>query len=205
MSVWSRGVGVLAIAVGAGLAYSEWVTWRASREAIPAGNLDADRVEDAETVLVLGCPFAALHRWRVRIAMRSTDPARARFIFSGAAVRSALSEAQMMADYAVSLGVPVGSIILEDRATTTVENITNSTPLMADAPVIKIASNTFHALRARRILGEQSPDLATRLVRTRDYLPLEWGPLHAVMAAHELYRQLRVALWRRRFTKPWRS
>lgn len=142
-------------------------------------------------MLVLGCPLSALYRWRVRIAVRSTDPARARFVFSGAAVRSELSEAQMMANYAVvSLGVPAANIELEDRSTTTVENISYSLPLLADAPAIKIASNTFHARRARRIMHDESPELAARLVRARDYIPGEWGPLHAVMIVHELIRSL---------------
>src|SRR5699024_7307647 len=102
-----------------------------------------------ESVLVLGCPLAVLQRWRVRIALRSTDPDRARFVFSGAAVRTRLSEAQMMADYAVrKLGVPVDNVVVEDQSRTTVENIVNSAPLMAASPAIKIASNTFHARRA---------------------------------------------------------
>jgi uncharacterized SAM-binding protein YcdF (DUF218 family) len=180
---------VVAAAVAAGLAWGEWRTWRASRDDLPAAGLDPGRVEDGEVVLVLGCPLAALHRWRVRIAVRSTDPSRARFVFSGAAVRSTLSEAQMMANYAVlSLGVPADNVVLEDQARTTVENIANSIPLMVDAPAIKIASNTYHARRARRILRDQSPELATRLVRCRDYIPGEWGPLHAILLVHELFR-----------------
>lgn len=105
-------------------------------------------------------------------------------------MRSELSEAQMMADYAESLGVPAANIILEDQSRTTVENVTNSIPLLADAPAIKIASNTFHARRARRILRDESPELAARLVRTRDYIPGEWGPLHLVMLVHEALRAL---------------
>ena len=186
---WTKITGVVAGAVAAGLAWCEWATWRASREALPADGVDPAHVEDGEAVLVLGCPRPILHRWRVRIALRSTDPAKARFIFSGAAVRSVLSEAQMMADYAVvSLGVPPTNIVLEDQSTTTVENIANSMPQLANAPAIKIASNTFHARRARYILREKSPELAQRLVRTRDYIPCEGGPLHAVMMVQELLR-----------------
>ncbi|MCV7284510.1 YdcF family protein [Mycolicibacterium wolinskyi] len=189
MGIWTRG----AIVVGTALAWCEWLTWRASREDLPAEGLDPGRVEDGEVILVLGCPRPALHRWRVRIAVRSTDAARARFIFSGGAVRSELSEAQMMANYAVvTLGVPATNIALEDQSRTTVENITNSIPMMADSPAVKIASNTFHARRARRILRDESPELAARLVRARDYLPCEWGLAHALMVAHEMLRR-RVA------------
>jgi hypothetical protein len=61
--------------------------------------------------------------------------------------------------------------VVEDQSTSTLENILNSVPLMAANPVIKIASNALHALRARAILSKQSPELATRLVRARDYIP----------------------------------
>ncbi|MGV0744845.1 YdcF family protein [Mycolicibacterium sp. XJ870] len=187
MRTWTRRAAAVVVAV---LAWCEWKTWRASQEDLPADGLDPARIEKGEVILVLGCPRPALYRWRVRIAVRSTDPMRARFIFSGGAVRSKLSEAQMMANYAVvTLGVPATNIVLEDQSRTTVQNIENSIPLLVDAPAIKIASNTFHARRARRILRDESPELAARLVRARDYLPVEWGPVHGFMLAHELIRR----------------
>jgi uncharacterized SAM-binding protein YcdF (DUF218 family) len=134
----------------------------------------------------------ALLRWRVRIAVRSTDPAVTRFVFSGGAVRSRVPEAQMMADYAVgALGISPDHVVVEDKSRTTEENIMNSAPLLVDSPAIKIASNTFHALRARMILRDMSPDLANRLAPARDYLPFEWGPLHALLLAYDGYRFLR--------------
>jgi uncharacterized SAM-binding protein YcdF (DUF218 family) len=183
----------LVVAVfGVVFGWTEWRTWRASREALPPGATDPARIEPGESILVLGCPLPILHRWRVRIAVRSTDPNRARFVFSGGAVRSQVAEARMMADYAVhKLGVPVRNVVVEDQSRTTIENVANSAPLMTDSPVIKIASNTFHARRARRILYDESPELAERLVRTRDYIPVEWGPLHALMVAYEGYRNHR--------------
>ena len=64
--------------------------------------------------------------------------------------------------------------------------------MIADSPAVKIASNTFHARRARQILCGESPDFAARLVRARDYIPLEWGPLHTVVVAFEYYRDRRA-------------
>jgi uncharacterized SAM-binding protein YcdF (DUF218 family) len=178
------------IAVVAGVfGWAEWRTWRASREALPARATDPARIEPGESVLVLGCPLPILQRWRVRIAVRSTDPDRARFVFSGGAVHGRVPEARMMADYAVGeLGVPAHNVVVEDQSRTTVENVANSAPLMADSPAIKIASHPFHARRARRILQDRSPELADRLVRARDYIPFEWGPLHALMLAYESSR-----------------
>jgi uncharacterized SAM-binding protein YcdF (DUF218 family) len=187
-----RGVAIVLTAVSAVLGLAEWVTWKASRQVLPAGAVDAGRIEPGESVLVLGCPLPALQRWRVRIATRSTEPARARFVFSGGAVKTRIPEAQMMADYAVhELRVPVHNVVVEDQSTSTLENIVNTAPLMADSPAIKIASNTLHALRARAILSKQSPELATRLVRARDYIPFEWGLLHVLMLAYDGYRYVR--------------
>jgi uncharacterized SAM-binding protein YcdF (DUF218 family) len=167
---------------------AEWATWKASREL--TATADAAPVP-GESVVVLGCPITALWKWRVRIAVRSTDPSTARFICSGAAVRTRVSEAELMADYAINrLGVPPANVIVEDRSRNTVQNIENSIPLIADGPAIKIASNTFHARRARQILHEQAPTLARRLRPARDYIPGEWGPLHTVLLAYHLYRNL---------------
>ncbi|HEX7827981.1 MAG TPA: YdcF family protein [Mycobacterium sp.] len=169
--------------------WAEWVTWRASRDFLPS---NPPQATGADTVLVLGCPWPVLQRWRVRIAVRSTDPQQSRFVFSGAAVRTPVSEAQMMADYAVhTLGVPAANVVVEDRSRTTVQNVVNTIPLMPDGSAVKVASNTFHARRARRILFDESPELGARLVRARDYLPLEWGPLHVLLVAFEYYRDRR--------------
>jgi uncharacterized SAM-binding protein YcdF (DUF218 family) len=181
--------------VGAVLAGAEWATWRASRAFLEQGATDSRRIVDGESVLVLGCPQPALHQWRVRIAVRSTDPHRARFVFSGGAVRTQVPEARMMADYAVQqLGVPAENVVVEDQSRTTVENIVNSAPLMLDSPAIKIASEPFHARRARRILRRESPELARCLVRARDYVPFEWGPAHALLLAFESYLSRRARL-----------
>ncbi|MCX2715562.1 YdcF family protein [Mycolicibacterium sp. J2] len=165
---------------------AEWATWKASREL--TASADGAPVP-GETVLVLGCPITALWKWRVRIAVRSTDPSTARFVFSGAAVRTPVPEAELMADYAIRrLGVPPANVIVEDRSRNTVQNIVNAIPLMTDSPAIKIVSNTFHARRARQILHEQAPMLAERLHPARDYIPGEWGPLHVALLAYHLYR-----------------
>ena len=98
----------------------------------------------------------------------------------------------MMADYAVSRGVPLRHVMIEDQSRTTVDNIVNSAPLLADCSVVMIASDTFHARRARKIMHAESPELARRLVRARDYIPFEWGALHVALVAAETYRRRRA-------------
>ncbi|WP_308192939.1 YdcF family protein [Mycobacterium sp. PSTR-4-N] len=195
MTIRRSRIASLATVLGVVFGWAEWTTWKASRDVLPPGAAGPGHAVPGESVLVLGCPLPVLQRWRVRIAVRSTDPDRARFVFSGGPVRGAVPEAQMMADYAVrELGVPARNVTIEDRSRTTVENIVNSVPLMADSPAIKIASNTFHARRARQILRDESPELAARLVRARDYLPMEWGPLHVALVAFEGFRDRRARM-----------
>lgn len=177
----------MAVVVGG----SEYLTWKASRDLLPGGRTGA-RSEPGEAVLVLGYPadsrgrLSLVQRWRVRIAVRSTDPTTARFVFTGAATNGGVSEAQMMADHAVSaFGIPRTNVVLEEQARTTWENIAYSLPLLGDAAAIKIASNTFHARRARGYLATQAPELAGRLRRARDFVPGELAPLKPLLVAYE--------------------
>jgi hypothetical protein len=203
-----RAALTVAAGVGATLAVAEAVTWRASHSFVPRARRDATVHEPGEAVLVLGFAsrghgrVGAVQHWRIRIAVRSVDPADALFVFTGAATRGGLSEAAVMADHAeCRFGVPRAHIVLEEQATTTWENIGFSIPLLADATSIRIASNTFHARRARRYLAKRSPELAERLRRGRDYLPLEFAPLKPVLAGYELVRILRELLRRLRISQ----
>jgi uncharacterized SAM-binding protein YcdF (DUF218 family) len=62
-----------------------------------------------------------------------------------------VSEARAMADYLIAAGVPEGAILLEDRSTTTLENLTFSRRIMVerkpDYRCVVVTSN-YHVLRA---------------------------------------------------------
>lgn len=73
-----------------------------------------------------------------------------RLVVCGGMGKHPPSEAQAMADILISAGVPADAIILEDRSTTTGENIANAKALIADGPVI-IVTDWYHAPRARLI------------------------------------------------------
>lgn len=112
-------------------------------------------------------------------------------------MRGQVPEAQMIADYAIhKLHVPTRNVVLDDQSRSTVENVMNSMPLMADDPAIKNASNTFHARRARQILAAIAPTGRTFGTGAR-YIPIEWGPLHLLLVAYEHYRDKRRAFGRR--------
>lgn len=134
-----------------------------------------------DVVLVLGCPpkpdgtTTGLQRWRTEIAARTSSTAH--LVFSGYARGAGPSEAAVMADYAERvLGVAPQRIRREEAARTTWENIAFTVGDLAAGKRIAIASTPIHALRARRYLTRQRPDLAARLVPADDYrLGERWG------------------------------
>lgn len=175
-------------AAGAGLLlFGEWQTWRASLQDYPQ---QPEAGHGPDVVLVPGFPPrrdgtpSALQRWRTRIAMRSA-PAGALYVFSGAAVHGDVPEAVVMAAYGVARGIPPDRIVRETKATTTRENLAFSLPWLREAATIRIASNTFHARRARRYLRATAPELFARLRRTRDFVPFELGPLRLALTFYD--------------------
>lgn len=175
-----RRFGLLATAAaGLVLAWGEWESWRASRQYLPGATATAR--EDAEAILVLGYPnsrtdrISPVQRYRIRIAVRSRNPAayRSVLVFTGRSPhrgRHARSEAAVMAEHAIHhWGVDPSDVVLEERAESTWENIRNTIPMITDFPVVKIASNTFHARKARRYLRKQAPHRAACLRAAADH------------------------------------
>ncbi|MEU5047956.1 YdcF family protein [Streptomyces griseorubiginosus] len=179
----------LATAAVAALAWGEWLNWRWSRVLV------GDRTGTPTAVVVLGYrnprPTANLiNRWRVRAGLRSVtaaDAGETRVIFSGGENGAGGTEAQLMADYARSVLAFDGTVLLEDRSTTTWENITNVIPLIEDVDRIKIVSQPAHALKARAYLRRQRPDLAAKLVRAEDYRVGEWMLVKPLLALYGLW------------------
>ena len=202
-------VAALAAASAAGvalLAFGEWQSWRASRAGYPSETVPS---AGRDVVLVLGFRSAAddrvnwLQRWRTRIAVRSVDPATALFVFSGGAVRGRRPEAEIMAEYGIRrLRIPPANVALEPRATSTRENIEFALPWLREAGTIRIASNTFHARRARGYLRELDPERWQRLAPTRDHVLLELGPLRLALTFYDWVAARAAA--RREATNPGR-
>lgn len=187
-----RGRLIGLVIVVAALFWGEWASWRASRQEYPR---PGPPVGGGEVIVVLGYPSAdrpnIVQRYRVRVAVRSRDHAadRSVLVFTGARTRPGAhrSEASVMAEYAVgSLGVDPSDVILEERATTTWENVQYSLPLIMPFSAVKIASNTFHARKARRYLWRQAPAVAARLRPARDH---EFGELLPFKPLLALYRR----------------
>jgi uncharacterized SAM-binding protein YcdF (DUF218 family) len=172
-------------AVGA-VFLGELAAWRASTQYLPGR---APRFDESgtKTVVVLGCPSAPdgspswVQRRRIRIALRCYRRGDT-VIFCGGITRgSARSEAAVMADHAVSLGLPRDSVVVEGRSQTTWQNIENALPLIGPGAVV-IASDTFHARRARRYIWLQDTAIGGRLRKGCDYRPGELFWLKPLMA-----------------------
>lgn len=134
-----------------------------------------------------------VNRWRVRAALRTVDASLDTcLVLSGGAVASGVSEARLMADYAVKRCGYSGRLLLEEESRTTWENVVNVVPLIESADRIAMVSQPAHGLKARAYLRKQRPDLAARLVRGADYAPGEWLLAKPLLAAYGLVTLRRV-------------
>jgi uncharacterized SAM-binding protein YcdF (DUF218 family) len=145
-------------------------------------------------VVVLGYKNArgdranALNRWRVRAALRSIDPTLASSVLvcSGGSTSVSVSEAALLARYAVTERGFTGTVQLEEQSRSTWQNVENVIPLIEHADQIKIVSNPLHAQKARLYLRHQRPDLGERLVRAADYRLGEAWPIKPLFALYGL-------------------
>ena len=149
-------------------------------------------------VLVLGYPShsngtaSPVQEMRVASGVRAYRDSKCdRIVFSGAAVKNQIVEAQTMAQLARGLGVSPDAIVLETHAQNTWENIKFATPLVAKYNRILITSSSLHAHRGRRYLCKQSPDLCERTFVAVRYQPFErwWWKIAA--GCHELFAWVR--------------
>ncbi len=176
-----RGLAGAAIAVFVTVEARHWLAARSLPRAVPGARTG---------VLVLGCPprpDGSLHpwqKWRVDMASRAWDGAH-RVIFSGGRMRGLPAEAEVMAAYALSLGLPEHLIVRETKARTTWENVVFGARWLQDVDQIMVVSDALHAARAVRYLREQEPALATKVVRTPGYRFGEQFTRKAISAAYE--------------------
>jgi hypothetical protein len=152
---------------------------------------------EPDVVLVLGCPARRdgsvhpMQRWRTEIAARTSD--RALLVFSGYAGTGGPSEAAVMAGYARDvLAVAPHRIRLEESARSTWQNVEFSLSDLTGADRLAIASSPVHALRARRYLVQQRPDLARRLVPAADYRLGERWWWKAMTVGYDVVRSVTI-------------
>lgn len=109
-----------------------------------------------------------------------------------------VSEAEAMARYAERAGVPRERMVLEDRSTTTEENLRNSRALLAsrgaeDARMVVVTSN-YHALRAAQLTEQLGLDAEVVGARTASWF-VPAGFLREFVAVVAMYRRANVRVW----------
>ncbi len=139
------------------------VTW--AFRTMPQGNLPPGSPMDV--LLVLGTPaeidgsVTEAQRWRVEEAVREFRAGRAPYLlFTGGPAANRFVEAQVMAGYAHTLGVPWDRLLEEGRAKTTVENVADSAAMIEARGWhrVEVISSPEHLHRAAYLM-ERTPFL----------------------------------------------
>lgn len=129
------------------------------------------RPEETRTIVVLGCkvrgerPTRMLRR-RLEAAKQALDahPEAICIVSGGQGENEIVSEALAMKNYLVELGVDEERIIMEDRSTSTYENIKFSLEIMEERGLGKdmtIVTDGFHQYRASLIARAQGVEQVT--------------------------------------------
>ncbi|SEB35002.1 DUF218 domain-containing protein [Paramicrobacterium humi] len=139
----------------------------------------------------------AINKWRVRSGIATAVLYQADLLVFSGGDPGGFCEAEIMATYAQELGYR-GPIETEAASQTTEENLQNTAHLMESADRIALVSNPLHAYRARKLLAHLRPDLARRLVRTREVRSGRWSILIPIGTLVEASVLLRERLHRRR-------
>jgi uncharacterized SAM-binding protein YcdF (DUF218 family) len=130
----------------------------ASYGTVPTQNCNLDHFD---TIVVLGTPTledgqpSPEERERVNEAVREFKAGRAgHIIFSGGATTKQFVEGQSMATLAEAQGVPSSDIVIEDKATNTIQNIYFSDQIMQQKgwTSVEVVSSPSHLPRAALIL-----------------------------------------------------
>ena len=163
------------------------------------------RPRHADAVVVLGAglngteptPLLAARVDRgIRLWRDLTDRGEdVRLVLSGGqGADEVVPEAEAMARYATRAGIPESAMVLEDRSTTTDENLRFSRDLLGrDARMIVVTSN-YHALRAASLTERLGIRAQVVGARTASYF-VPAGFLREFVAVVNLYRRANVTVW----------
>jgi hypothetical protein len=83
-------------------------------------------------------------------------------IFSGGNPHSSAIEADVMADLAITLGIPNSQIVRERRARNTWENVRYSLAELKGYGTVYLVSDSLHVLRGKKYLCRQDRDICSQ-------------------------------------------
>lgn len=168
----------------------------AALEAIVLIGCRDDAERNAPVVIVLGAKVwpngpspAMIRRLDKALEYYRAHPDAILIVSGGQGADEPMSEAQAMRDYLLETGVPEEQILMEDRSTSTAENLRYSKEVMeqqgfdSETTPVVIVSNSFHLSRVRMLakrcgldadtLGAPMPDKRSALYSyTREALAL---------------------------------
>lgn len=150
---------------------------------------------DADYLIVLGAgvngsvpSLSMINRLDKALEYLDAHPDCAAILSGGQGQGENISEAQAMYDYLTAQGIDPARLILEDKATSTQENIRYSYALMggeADTATVAVVSSEYHLCRAKyiaRALGHQVYALAARttypVLRLNYFIREAFGMVH---------------------------
>lgn len=134
---------------------------------------------ESDYLIVLGCQVngtepSLMLRERLDAAVEYLNayPDAECIVTGGKGDRENISEAQCMYNYLTAAGIDPGRIIMEDRATSTIENLRNSLALMDGTPEnIAVLSSEFHLFRAGKMASDLGMEVSLIPADTA-YFPL---------------------------------
>lgn len=122
---------------------------------------------EADYLIVLGCQVngtipSRMLRQRLEAAADylTTYPDAIAIVSGGMGSGEDITEAQCMHTFLTAAGIDSGRIILEDRATSTMENLRYSLALMESGASAAIVSNEFHLYRSGQMAASLGLDAA---------------------------------------------
>ena len=160
------------------------------------GKRGLKRLAGAATALVLGAAvygedpsLSLVHRSDRAMEHLETNPSAVAVLSGGQGEGEDISEAECMGRYLKSKGVNEGRMLLEDRSTSTLENLTFSKQIIensgGDPARVAVVSSSYHLYRARR--------MAAALGMAADGLPSSDGyPVYMT----GMYLREAVAVWK---------
>ena len=115
----------------------------------------------ADYYLVLGAlvnpngqPSAALAaRCDTAIAVLNVNPGSQAILCGGQGGDEPRTEAAAMQDYMIAHGADAERLILENKSSTTIQNIANAKKLLPEGAAVAVITNDYHLARARRLLA----------------------------------------------------
>lgn len=138
------------------------------------GNSSGDENFDADYIIVLGAAvhgdtpsLSLVERMTAARDYLNTHPYCKAVVSGGRGDNENLSEAQAMYDWLTSEGISPERIIMEDKATSTYENIKYSYELIDDSNAkVAVVSSEYHLFRAKLIAGAQGHEVGAVAAHT---------------------------------------